>query len=360
MSLRTGGRSRSRRRPGTPPARTTTTYCCSTRRPGATLRRLQRTHERPHGRALLPRREVRWCRRGPTVASWCGTSPVERRWRTYRSPRATTLTAAFSPDDDTLYTSAGDSALRTLGSHRQPQVRHADEEPDRASSGVADSSRPAARPSTEMVNTTPRLMRTPGGPGGSFVNTSDREGRPLRRDPRRPRRRTVAVAGTRPGTGSRSATPMGVVFVFDARTGRLLASRKVSAAPDPGPRLQRTRRQSSRRRRRSPESAVLLDADTLLPVSKPVKIGASDRVVVGEPGQPLGFRADRWPQHLGPAGRALRRAGRWSIWRRAGCCGAGSFPMRRSRAWSPSPRTGRGWPSGATKGHVLIVDSRHR
>ncbi|WP_328519281.1 nSTAND1 domain-containing NTPase [Kribbella sp. NBC_00359] len=197
-----------------------------------------------------------------------------------------TLTAAFSSDDKTLYTSAGDSAVRTwdLTGSRRYVTR------------VKNSTRfewscrfmaPGGKSVYRMVNTS-LVPADAGGPGGSFVNTTT--GKAVRFDTTHVANYTNSCGSWHP-TGDRFAigTTEGFVFVFDTRTGRVLASRKVSGAP-------------------------VLDGSTTgcghpAPAQQTRQGRCFDRVVVGEPGQPFGLRADRRTPHLGSAGRSLHGLG---------------------------------------------------
>ncbi len=183
-----------------------------------------------------------------------------------------TLTAAFSPDDRTLYTSAGDRALRSwdLTGNRRYVTRVKNSTLFEWSCRVIA---PGAQSVYKFVNTS-LVPADGGGQGGSFVNASGKTWKAVRFDATHVGQTTNSCGSWHPA-GDRFAigNTDGVVFVFDARTGRLLANRKVSAAPI----LDLDYSGLDGRRLvvgNEAGVAVLLDSGTLLPVSKPVAMGA--------------------------------------------------------------------------------------
>ncbi|MEV5962086.1 WD40 repeat domain-containing protein [Kribbella sp. NPDC051952] len=261
-----------------------------------------------------------------------------------------TLTAAFSPDDKTLYTSAGDGALRSwdLTGNRRYVTRV------KNSTGFELSCRIIA-PGGKVVY---RLVETSldpvdaGGQGGTFVNSAT--GKAVRFDATHMGDSTNSC-GTWHPSGNRFAfgNTDGEVFVLDVRSGRLLAKRKVSATPVldldysglDGSRLVIGTEGGA---------ALLLDAETLQPLRQPVQIGASLAWLSASPdnrsafvltgGRNISDRLDvpstGWAMVDLAAGTVLRR---------------GKLPVIDPELVAFAPN-GKRVAIGSAAGHVLIVD----
>jgi WD40 repeat protein len=263
-----------------------------------------------------------------------------------------TLTAAFSPKDDTLYTSAGDGALRTwdLVGRRRYVTR------TRNSPGFRWGCRyiaPGGGSYFRQLEVDSGYL-DPGTPVGGFVNTTT--GKSVAFDQKRVGPPTNSC-GTWHPTGKRYAvgTEKGEVLVLDVRTGRTLAVRKVVKIPVRD--IDYSGLDGSRLVVGDGAGfAVLLDAVTLRQLTKPVQVGGpiawltaspdnrSVFVVVG--GHNISDRLDvpsnRWALVDLVAGRVIRR----------GTFPTG-FPVPSIVAFAPD---GSRVAVGNEKGHVLIVD----
>ncbi|MFC6162324.1 nSTAND1 domain-containing NTPase [Kribbella jiaozuonensis] len=260
------------------------------------------------------------------------------------------LTAAFGPRDDKLYTSAGDSALRSwdlTGSNRLLSEQ-------RAAPVFAYGCRfiaPGGRSYFRLLNSDAAYL-DPGQPAGVFVDTVT--GKLVRFDAI-PLGETTNSCGTWHPSGARFAlgNATGEVFVEDARTGHLLARQKVTAAKIQD--LDYSGRDGSRLVVGDESGlAALLDSATLRPVGKPVQVGGpiawlsaspdnrSAFLVIG--GRKISDRldapSDRWALVDLMEGRVVRR---------------GTFPMSVPSIVTFAP-DGTRVAVGSEKGDVLLLD----
>jgi WD40 repeat protein len=252
------------------------------------------------------------------------------------------LTAAFSPGDDTLYTSAGDGALRSwdLTGHRRYVTRILD------SPGFRSGCRFIA-PGGRIYH---RLVVNP--LGGDFVNTTTRKVVPFDAD--RVGELTQSCGSWHP-SGDKFAVGNtdGEVFVLDARTGRIAASRTVSGSPIAD--LDYSGLDGSKLVVGDASGdAVLLDGPALRQLSKPVQVGGPIAWLTASPDNRSAFvmiggrqinyllsvPSDRWALVDLVAGRVIRR---------------GSLPMGVPSIVAFAP-DGTRVAVGSEKGNVLIVD----
>ncbi|RZU03375.1 DNA-binding SARP family transcriptional activator [Kribbella rubisoli] len=316
---------------------------------GATVRRLEGQGANPlNARFSHDGKSLAWVGADYRVTVWdtATGAPLEDIPISERD----TLTAAFGPRDDKLYTSAGDSALRSwdlTGSNRLLSEQT-------APPGFAYGCRfiaPGGRRYFRLLNFDAAYL-DPGVPAGVFVDTAT--GKLVRFDASDLGDTTNSCGTWNPG-GDRFAigNVAGTVFVEDARTGRQLAKRKVTAAKIQD--LDYSGRDGSRLVVGDASGlATLLDAGTLRPVSKPVQVGGpiawlsaspdnrSAFLVIG--GRSISDRldvpSDRWALVDLVAGRVVRR---------------GTFPMRVPSIVAFAP-DGTRVAVGSEKGEVLIVD----
>lgn len=171
------------------------------------------------------------------------------------------LSAGFSPDDGTLYTAAGDGAVRSWDlTGRRRYIKQVVKPP-----GFVYGCRYMA-PGGRTIN---REIGTE----GSFVDTST--GKTVLFDVPLPDEQTNSCGSWHPSGGSFAvADPHGMVGVWEARTGRHLVSRKVADGPildldysaGDGSRIVIGQESGL---------ATLLDSATLEPVSEPIQVGGS-------------------------------------------------------------------------------------
>ncbi|TDW98572.1 BTAD domain-containing putative transcriptional regulator [Kribbella sp. VKM Ac-2566] len=261
-----------------------------------------------------------------------------------------TLTAAFSPDDDTLYTSGGDGAIRSWdlpGRHRYLSWTRRAQNFQSGCRVIA----PGGRRYFRLLDYDAGYL-DPGDPVGGFVDSTTGKVVPFDAS-------QIGVSTRSCGTwhpdGARFAMgdSNGKVFVEDARTGRLLANRKVTASSVLD--LDYSGLDGSRLVVGDESGlARMLDGATLRDLSKPVQVGGpvaflsaspdnrSAFVVIG--GRHISDRLDvdsnRWALVDLTAGRVVRR---------------GSFSMSVPSLVAFAP-DGTRVAVGSEKGEVLVVD----
>lgn len=260
------------------------------------------------------------------------------------------LTAAFGPRDDMLYTSAGDGALRGWDLTGRNQLLSQQREPPGFAYGCRFIA-PGGKRYFRLLDFDAAYL-DPGAPAGGFVDTTT--GKVVAFDASQ-LGTTTNSCGTWHPSGDRFAlgNVAGVVFVEDVRTGRLLAKRKVAAAKIldvdysglDGSRLV-VGDQSG--------LATLLDGVTLRRLAKPVQVGGPIAWLSASPDNRSAFlviggrnisdrldvHSDRWALVDLVAGRVVRR---------------GRFPMKAPSIVTFAP-DGTRVAVGTEKGEVLIID----